>query len=76
MEKVIFGNQDEWYPFQKYPTNVLQNIMEYSQVLWKGALDSDINAFVANNKEFLDSGVGMELIYNVIGMARNSTIQR
>ena len=76
MEKTIFGNQDEWYPFQKYPTNLLQNIMEYSKVLSKGALDSDIEAFVANNKEFLDTGMGMDLIYNESGMARNSTIQR
>ena len=50
--------------------------MEYSQVLSKGALDSDINAFVANIREFLDTGMDMDLIYNVIGMARNSTIQR
>ena len=76
MEKTILGTQNEWYPFQKYPTNILQNVMEYSQILSKGALDSDVQAFVKKNKEFLDTGMGLNRLFTENGMASNSTIQR
>ena len=76
MEKTVLGTQNEWYPFQKYPTNILQNVMEYSQILSKGALDSDVQAFVKKNKEFLDTGMGLNRLFTENGMASNSTIQR
>ena len=76
MEKNIFEAQDGWTSFQKYPTNSLQMIMDYVQVILKGASSSDVVQIIDAHKKILDSGVTLEKLYGETGMAGNSTIQR
>ena len=76
MEKTLMGTQNEWDPFQKYPTNMLQLLIEYMEALSKGTSSSDIMALIEKHQDILNSGVGPNHLNDAAGMASNSTIYR
>ena len=76
MEKGILGTHNTWNPFQVYPTNMLQLLMDYMRVLIKGASTSDILALIDQHKMILSSGIGLDQLFAVARMTGNSTIQR
>ena len=74
MEKSILGNQDEWNPFQKYPTNALELFLDYVESLL--VAPSDILSIIDKHKEILDRPMGLDQLYTEAGMVGNQTIHR
>ena len=69
------GTQEDGNAFQKYPTNMLQFFMDLSRVYGDGDSTLDIEVILKRHEELLGSGVGGQM-YEVVGMAGNSTILR
>ena len=63
MEKSILGNQDKWSPFQKFPTNALELILDYARSLLEGDSAADIVAIIDKHKEILDRRIGLDRLY-------------
>ena len=76
MEKTLMGKQNVWDPFQQLPTNMLQLVIDYMQIMADGSSASDLIAFHEKHKDILQTGVGMEQIYATAGAAGNSTLRR
>ena len=69
------GKHDDGNVFQKYPTNMLQFFTDLSRVYGNGDSTLDIEVLLKRHEELLGSGVGGQM-YEVVGMAGNSTIRR
>ena len=75
MVKTMSGKND-WNPFQKYPTNMLQLIIDYRQGLRDDASPLDQKALLNKHKELLETDVGVDKMFAAVGMAGNSTMLR
>ena len=75
MVKTMSGKND-WNPFQKYPTNMLQLIIDYRQGLKDDASPLDQKALLNKHKELLETDVGVDKMFAAVGMAGNSTMLR
>ena len=76
MEKTILDAKNIWNPFQIYPTNLLQFVIDYKQILARGGSSSDITALIEKHKAILSSDIGIDQLYATAAMAGPSTVLR
>ena len=76
MEKTLNGTRNEWKPFQIYPTNMLQLILEFMPAVLRSEPESKLKAIFDKHTELLGTGIGVDIMYENSGMARNSSLYR
>ena len=76
MEKSLLGIRDEWNPFQIYQTNMLQLILDYMPAALDSAPPSKLKAILDKHNEILGLGFRVDTMYEMTGMARNTSMYR
>ena len=76
MEKTLLGTREEWNPFQFYPTNMLQLILEYMPAVTRSEPAAKLKAIFDKHNELLGEDIRVDIMYEASGMARKTSLYR
>ena len=81
MERTLLKMGDEWSPFQKLPTNMLQLMFDYFPITQSRqyANHTLIHEILRQHEQLIgaaEGGLNMGMIYQHLGMVSDRTIRR
>ena len=70
------GTRNEWNPFQKFPTNMLQFVIDFIPALFRSELVLNLLKILNEHNEIFQYGIGLDTFFEMAGMAQNKSIYR